>query len=395
VRFGDEKALLGKVAVAQITGGLLMRGTKNKSRQQIQDEMDRLKAQLNVSGSATSATATIETVEANLAGALRLAAEILREPAFPENEFETVRQQRIAGAEAGRNDPQALALNDIQHRLNPYPRGDVRYVPSADEQIEDLKKVTLDDVRKFHQQFYGASVGEFSVAGQFATPEIQKLAAELFGGWKSPGSYTRVSNMYQKIAPAERKIETPDKENAVYLAAMTTKMNDEDPDYAAVMMANYMLGGSSLGSRLFHRIRDKEGLSYVVQSQFSAPPKDDGAIFMAIAISNPKNTPQVDASFRDELAKTLKDGFTADEVSAAKKSWIQERMVGRAQDNALVGLLGVRERFDRTMKFDEALEAKVAALTPEQISQAFRRHIDPANLIYVKAGDFKKAGVLQ
>src|SRR6185369_3436891 len=109
IRYGDEKSLTGKSAIAGITGGLLMRGTKNKSRQQIQDEMDRLKAQLNVSGGPTSATARIETIEANLPGALRLAAEILREPAFPDSEFETVRQQRIAGAEAGRSDPQALA----------------------------------------------------------------------------------------------------------------------------------------------------------------------------------------------------------------------------------------------------------------------------------------------
>ena len=148
IRFGDEKSIFGKAATAGITGGLLMRGTKNKSRQQIQDEIDRLKAQMNVSGSATSATASIETVEANLPGALRLAAEILREPAFPDSEFETVRQQRIAAAEASRSDPQALALTEFQHRMNPYPRGDLRYVSTADEQIEDLKKVTLDDVRK-------------------------------------------------------------------------------------------------------------------------------------------------------------------------------------------------------------------------------------------------------
>src|ERR1022692_3133806 len=98
-----------------------MRGTRNKSRQQIQDEIDRLKAQMNVSGGPTSATASIETIEANLPGALRLAAEILREPAFPESEFETVKQQRIAAAEAGRSDPKALALNEFRRRLAPYP----------------------------------------------------------------------------------------------------------------------------------------------------------------------------------------------------------------------------------------------------------------------------------
>jgi len=395
IRYGDEKSLVGKSAIAGITGGLLMRGTKNKSRQQIQDEMDRLKAQLNVSGGPTNASATIETIEANLPGALRLAAEILREPAFPDSEFETVRQQRIAAAEAGRSDPQALAQIAFQRRMNPYPRGDARYISTADEAIEDLKKVTLDDVRKFYQQFYGASVGEIAISGQFNVPEITKLATELFGNWKSPGSYSRLLSSYRKLDPASQKIETPDKQNAVFLAGEALKMSDEDPDYAAVMMANYMFGGSGLGTRLSRRIRDAEGLSYGVYSMFGAPPKDDGGAFSTFAISNPQNAPKVEASFRDELAKTLKDGFTADEVATAKKAWLQERGMSRSEDGALVGLLGVRQRFDRTLKYDESLEAKVAALTPEQITAAFRKHVDPANLIFVKAGDFKKAGVLQ
>jgi zinc protease len=395
IRFGDEKSLMGKSSIAGITGGLLMRGTKSKSRQQIQDEIDRLKAHLGVSGSITSATASIETIEANLPGALRLAAEILREPAFPESEFETVRQQRIAAAEAGRSEPQVLAFTEFQRRVNPYPRGDARYVSTADEQIEDLKKVTLDDVRKFYRQFYGASVGEVAVSGQFNTAEIAPLAAELFGAWKSPGPYTRLLSSYRKIDPIDKKVETPDKQNAVFVAGETLKMSDEDPDYAAVVMANYMFGGGALGTRLSRRIRDKEGLSYGVYSQFGAPPKDDGGSFSAFAISAPQNTPKVEASFRDELAKTLKDGFTADEVAAAKKAWIQERGMSRSEDGALVGLFASRQRFDRTLKFDESLEAKVAALTAEQISAAFRKHVDPDSLIYVKAGDFKKAGVWQ
>jgi zinc protease len=63
--------------------------------------------------------------------------------------------------------------------------------------------------------------------------------------------------------------------------------------------------------------------------------------------------------------------------------------MGRTEDGGLVGLLSARQRFDRTLKFDESLEAKVAALTPDQINAAFRKHIDPAGMIYIKAGDFK------
>jgi len=394
LRFGDQESLAGKASIARLAGGTLMRGTRNKSRQQIQDESDRLKANIGVNGLPTGANANIQTVEANLAGALRLTAEILREPSFPENEFEQVRRQNITGIESGKSEPNVLASIEFSRHLNPYPRTDVRYLGTIDEQIEDLNKVTLSEVRQFHQRFYGASEGEMVVAGQFDPVQVEKLATELFGGWKSNSPYRRLVNNYHKVEPVDRKVETPDKTNAVFLAGLNTKMNDEDADYPAMTLANYIFGGSG-GSRLFKRIRDKEGLSYGVGSGFLAPAKDDNAMFSANAISNPQNAPKVEASFKDELARTAKDGFTADEIASAKKSWLEERLVQRSQDQSLAGTLAARERWDRTMKFDEGLEANVAALTAEQVSAAFRRHVDPSNLTIFKAGDFKKAGAFQ
>jgi zinc protease len=394
LRYGDQQALMGKAATARLAGATLMRGTKNKTRQQIQDESDRLKAQIGVGGSATSATVSIQTVEANLPGALRLAAEVLREPAFPESEFEQVRQQAIAGLEANRSEPQALAPIELQRHLRPYPRGDARYVSTIDEQIEDLRKVTLDDVRQFYTRFYGASKGEIVVSGQFNKADIQKLLNELFGTWKSQAPYQEVTVNYQAAQAFDRKIETPDKQNAMIFAGLGLKMTDEDPDYAAMVLANFIYGGSA-ASRLFSRIRDKEGLSYGVGSQFQVPTKQDSGTFAQYAICAPQNAPKVEASMKDELARTVRDGFAAAEVAAAQKAWLQERLVQRSQDQYLAGLLGSREFYGRTTRFDEALETKVASLTAQQVSDAFRRHVDPAAISFVKAGDFKKAGVYQ
>jgi zinc protease len=137
-----------------------------------------------------------------------------------------------------------------------------------------------------------------------------------------------------------------------------------------------------------NRIRNLEGLSYSVVSRFTAPVEGDAAVFSASAISAPQNTAKVESSFVDELKKTLKSGFTAEEVATAKKAYHDERMVSRSQESALARTILAHEQYDRTMKWDEELDAKIDALSVEQINAAFRRNIDPGALSIVKAGDF-------
>ena len=395
VRFGDEKSLFGKSTAGTMAGALLMRGTTHKNRQQIQDETDRLKAQISVSGGSASATASIHTLEANLADSLRFTRELLREPSFPESEFVQLRQQRIAIAESGRAEPTTLASLDMDRHLGArYPRGDVRYTSTIDERIEDLKKVTLDDVHQFYKQFYGAGEGEIVVSGQFDPDQVRKLVTELFGDWKSASHYDRLRYTYAPVGPINDKIETPDKQNALFLVGMRMKMTDEDPDYAALTIAGMVFGGSP-NSRLFQRIRVKDGLSYGASAGFSMRTKDDDSGLSGSAIAAPQNMAKVEADFEDELTRALKDGFTADEVEKAKKTWLDERSMQRAEEGSIAGLLSSRERFSRTLQWDAKLEASVAALTPQQVNEAFKRHVDPAAISIVKGGDFKKAGTYQ
>jgi zinc protease len=395
VRFGDEKSLFGKSTTADMTAEMLMRGTKTKTRQQIQDATDHLKAQIRVNGSGDSVSANIRTLDANLADSLRLTREILREPSFPETEFEQLRQQQVADAESGKTEPTTLVSRDLRRVLNArYPSGDVRYVSTLDEEIADLKKATLDETRQFYAQFYGAGEGEIVISGQFDPAVVQKLVSELFGDWKSAKPYQRITNTYAKVAQVNHKLETPDKQNALFLVGMPLKMNDEDPDYAATTIAGMVFGGTP-NSRLFKRIRIKDGLSYGAGASFSMPTKDDMGMLTGYAIAAPQNMPKVEADFNEELALALKDGFTADEVKDAKKTWLDQRSVGRTEEGSVANQLASRERWNRTLLWDAKVEAVVAALTPEQVNAAFKRHVDPAAISIVKGGDFKKSGAFQ
>jgi zinc protease len=390
LHFGDENSLKGMDAPAALTGAMLSRGTSKHTRQQIADEFDRLKAQVRVSGTTTGAMATIQTTRENFPAVLQLVTEILRNPSFPQSEFEALKQQQITMLEARRTEPQAIAFQEAERHARPFPKGDVRYVQTLDEEIEDVKRVKIEDVRSFYTRFYGSSRAELAAVGDFEPEALEKQITSGFQNWISQEKYARVETNFKPVPAMNQSFETPDKANATFVAVQPIKLDDEDPDYPALLLGNYMLGGGFLNSRLATRIRVQDGLSYGVGSQLQIPTKEDGGLFMTYAISAPQNTAKVEEDFKQELKRALDSGFTEPEVSAAKSGWLQSRQVSRGQDAELTSRLVSQAYWGRTMKWDSDLEAKVSALTAAEINAAVRKYLDPAKISYFKAGDFAK-----
>jgi zinc protease len=389
LHFGDLNSLTGKGSAPGLAGSMLMRGTSKRTRQQITDELNRLKAQVSVFGGATGARVNIEAVRENLPAVMNLVAEILKDPSFPANEFDQLKQQQLAGQEQMRREPQAVAMSALQQKLNPYDKNDPRYVRTPDETIAALQAATLDEAKQFYKDFYGASTSELAIVGDFDPEQMQTLASKLFGDWKSPKQFAKLKYPYQKIAPENKTFETPDKANAMMGVGMPIPVGDEHQDYPALLMGNYILG-AGMGSRLFARVRGKEGLSYNTGSMLMARPKEESGLFMAYAIYAPQNGAKVEAGIKDEIVKLVKEGVTEAELAEAKKGWLQGQSVSRAQDNELAGLLTGLTFEDRDVQFQGELEKKVAALSVQQIGEALRRHLKPEMLSFYQAGDFKK-----
>lgn len=383
LRWGDEKNQFGQQMLAAATDQMLMRGSSRYTRAQLADAMSKLK----MSGGLYH----FETTREHLAAALRLQAHVLKEPAFPATEFEQMRQQWIVGLEAARNDPQAVAGRALAEYFDHWPKGDPRSVLTLDEQLAAVKALKLEDLMAYHAAFYGASQGELSVVGDFDKAELLKVAGEELAGWRSPATYAPILDKHVEKAPTRITLDAPDKENGVFSAHMNLALRTDDPDYPALELANFIFGNGGLKSRLMDRIRQKDGLSYGGGSALEAGELDDAGGFSIDAIAAPQNMAKLEAAVRQELERAVKKGFTAAEVAGAKSGVMQQRLQNRSRDDVVASAWSHFRYLGRSFVWSKEYEAKLKALTAQQVSAAFRKHIDPARLSVVIAADAAKA----
>lgn len=392
LRFGTEQTLMDKGAAPGLTADMLLRGTTRHSRQELKDAFDRLKAQVSVTGGPESARVMITTERKHFPAAMALVAEMLQTPSFPAPELDTLVKEEVTGLEYQKTEPQFVAAQAMRRHFDArFPKGHPRHVDTVEESLADLKAAKVADLKAFHDAFYGAGGGDLAIVGDVDPAATKQLVEGLFGTWKAPMAYTRIASPYVPVQPVDEKLETPDKANAVYFSGLTMPLADADPDYPALLLGNYMLGGGALRSRLADRIRQKEGLSYGVGSHFSAEAQDAYAIWNAFAIYNPANLAKLEAAFKEEIALVLDKGFTDQELKDAKTAWLQAQASSRAQDRELAGRLASNLHLDRTMAWQADLERKVQALTGDQILAALHKHFDPTKISVFVAGDFAKA----
>jgi len=395
VRYGSATELAGKVAAADLVPQMLVRGTRRLSFEQLKDRLDLLKAEVTFDqghGSPSRvnvAQARIKTIRENLPAVIALVGEMVREPAFPRKEFESLRKEVMSKLEEQLSDPTANASVTLMRGLLPFPAQDVRYTPTIKESIERLRKVTATEVAALHKQLWGISSAQVSVVGDFDPAAVQADLEQAFGKWKSPKPYLRVPLPFQKTKGALETIDTPDKEMAFVAAGQALEARDDDSAYPALFLWNYLLGGSP-SSRLFLRLRQQEGLSYGTFSRLVAHPIDRSAFFFAAALTPPASMEKAMAGVAGEVERMVKDGVTEAELADAKRSYAKAWEIRIANDDFVVSELNQGLFLGRTMGYWSSLNAKIAKLTAAEVNAAVRQFIDPANLLKVRAGDLAK-----
>jgi len=391
LRGGDLGAWQGQAEVAGLLAAMLDKGTPDLTRQQVQDRLDALRTELRIaySGQEPGAlTVSLQSRREHLPAAIELVGQLLRRPAFDAAVLDEIRRQGTAAIEAQRKEPEAILDEALARHGNPYPRGDIRHARSFDERVQDLRAVTPEALRALHARVLGASRVELSAVGDFDAAAVKAAAERAFGGWATAVPYVRVPQPLVAVPPVRLVFATPDKQNAVLQATLPVALNDSDDDYPALMLANYLLGSGG-NSRLWKRIRESEGLSYDVYAYVAWNAYERHSSWNGGAIFAPANRAKVEAAFKEEIARALKDGFTAKELEEGKRGLLNYRRLSRAQDGNVAAALARNLDLGRTFAYAGEVDAKLAALTLAQVNAALRKYLDPARFVIGVAGDFK------
>jgi len=394
LRFGDVASLQGQDTVAGFVGALLDKGGAGLTRQQIADQFDRLQAEVGFFAHGQAVNVDITTRRDRLPAVIELVGKLLREPNFAAPPLEELRTNWLTAIERQKKEPDALIRNRLARHGNPYPRGDLRYEGTFEEDEQDVRAVTLAQVAAFHRRFYSAAHGEFSAVGDHDPAAVRQAVTAAFGSWKQPAGgavpYTRAPRPLVALPPARFMEVTPDRANANLRGVLPVPLADTDADYPALLMANYLFGAGG-SSRLWMRIRESGGLSYDVRSGVDWNPDEPNSSWTVSAIFAPQNQPKVEAALREELALSIKEGFGQQELDEARGGLLNLRRLSRAQDSNVASQLASDQRLGRRFAFSQQVDQAIEKLSLDQVNAAWRRYIDPSRVVLAWGGDFKAA----
>ena len=385
IGYGDEKSRAGKSAVDALANATLMRGADGLTRQQIYDKLDALRT----SGGIGLSGGAMQTKKAYLNDAISLIAQVYRTATFPSEELELVRKEMITAIEESAKDPERVAFNALERHSSPYPKGDPRYIATVVERVADLRAVTREQVVNYARQMRGLSAGTLAIVGDFDAASVKPVLATSFGQSKLATPFARINREHKTVAVKNDKLPTPDKENATFVARVTFPLQDSAADYPALLLADFIVGGSG-GARLFMRVREKEGLSYDVFSNLAIPTFGTNGSWTFGFIANPQNAAKAEASLKDELQKLLNGELTEKEFTEQQQSLLDQRAVRRAQDATLAAQIVSLTDANRSFEYVETLEARLSKLTKADFDAVLKKYIKLAEMSSFVAGDFSK-----
>lgn len=376
----------GKGGVASLTAILLDEGTKTRTSQQIAGEIDFIGGRLSTSGGMDYSSASLVVLKKDIATGLTLLSDILINPVFPEEEVERKKKETLAAIMAEKDDPGSVASKAFYKAVF----GSHPYGAPAEGDEESIPKISREDLVSFYQKYYRPNNTIIAVVGDVDLKEAVALIEGHFKSWEKKES------QFPDIPPVERLT----KRDSILIDKSVTQANillghtgisRDNPDFYAVYVMNYILGGGGFSSRLTREIRDNKGLAYGVYSRFDLN-KQPGAFAVSIQTKNETARVAID-NILAEL-KRIKEEEVADEELGEAKDYLTGSFPLKFDTNAKIASYVVfMEFYNLGLDYFDQYLKHIAAVTKQDILRVAKKYIDTENFVTVAVAQQEKAGL--
>jgi len=382
---GSRHESVDRAGLANLTARLLTYGTARRNALQISETLDFIGASLASGASENVASISMTILKKDLATGLELMAEILTSSTFPPAEIDRQKQAVIAAIKAQEEDPGAVAGRAFAAALFPEsPYG--RPVEGTAASVKSLRAQSLKD---FFSRFYRPNRSIISVVGDVSEREISQALNQALRGWSKGAAGVP--------PPAPATIGVP---QTIRLNKELTQANimlghagvpRRHPDYYAIQVMNYILGGGGFSSRAMDSIRNERGLAYSVYSYFGAD-QSHGSFQFVMQTKN-ESAGEAIGLARDEIRKLREQSVSEQELSDAKNYLTGSFPLRFDTNRRVAGFLGQVELFGLGLDFADRYSGLIGKVTREDVLRVAKQFLQPEKLITVIVGDQKKIKV--
>lgn len=358
--------------ISQLMGKMLLKGTAKRSAEEISAEIESVGGSIDSFGGNNSFGVSVEVLSSDLDKGLELLADVLLNPAFPEGPLEREREIQLAGIKSQRD--QLLKSAGMAMRRAMF--GDTGYGLDSPGTESSVKSLASGDLKAFHQKFTVPNNCVLAIYGDVKTAAIKEAVEKIFGKWRAGEKYPVRMQTATHLTEKKRVVETRDKKQGVLLVGFTGSTVYDEDRYALELLQESC---SDLGSRLFMRIRDKLGLAYYVGAQnfLGIVP----GYFAFYAGTAPEKVDLVEKEILSEVETLRNEGLSAEELKRSKAKIVGQRKIGRQDLGSLAMCTGLDELLGLGFNHGDIDDARLEAVTLEQVKAAARKYLNPEALV--------------
>lgn len=365
-----------KAGLSTFIGDMMMGGTKNRTKDQLDQEIDFIGASLSASATSVSAS----SLKKHQGKVLELMADVLFNPVFPEAELEKLKKQSLTGLATTKDDPQAISSRLSRAVL--YGKNH----PYGESQTEQTtKNITLDDVKAYYQTYFKPNIAYLAIVGDIEKAEAQRVVNQYFGAWKKGVVPTFTYPM--PVRAAKQAVALVDRSSSVQSVIDVTQpvaMKIGDPDYISSRLLNQILGGGS-ASRLFMNLREDKGFTYGAYSSIEAD-KLVGNISASASVRS-EVTDSAVYEFVYEIKNLVEKGVTQEELDKAKAELAGGFGRSLEQPGTVATFALNTARYNLPKDYYATYLQKLNAYTVADINATAKRLIEPDKFIITTVGN--------